>query len=166
MENASKALIIAGGILVGLIIIGLLVIVLTNVGAFNKGAEEIKQSEQIAAFNKQFESYNKQILRGAEVATVINKIRNNNKTFEDNIDYQIKWKIILEEDAFVPLTKGEYNENNYKRYKEVTENASQFTKFKELYFKCTKMEYNSKTGRVENIEFTKYNQSVVNNWYS
>ena len=59
MENASKALLIAGGILLALLIIGSLVLLFSNLQDYqNKTNISVRQS-QIAEFNNQFEPYNK-----------------------------------------------------------------------------------------------------------
>ena len=58
MENASKALIIAGGFLIAILVISLLVTGWNKLTYFSKTQEEIQTVEQIIEFNKEFESYN------------------------------------------------------------------------------------------------------------
>lgn len=76
MENASKALIIAGAILLSILIIGLGMVVYNNsnstVGKSNMSAEEVN------AFNSQFESYEGN-QKGSNVRALINKINSSNK---------------------------------------------------------------------------------------
>ena len=84
MENASKALIIAGGILLGMIILGLLVFTWHAVRNLNLTADDLKKQDEISAFNKQFESYSRYVVRGADVASIINKITDNNNTYGED----------------------------------------------------------------------------------
>lgn len=78
MENASKALAIAGGILIAVMILVALVSMVQNSSQYSKSVEEQKKIEQITKFNKEYESYQKKLMRGTDVITVINKANNNN----------------------------------------------------------------------------------------
>ena len=57
MENASKALLIAGGILIALIIISLLVVMFTQIGDYQKSQSSGSKESQLAEFNRDFERY-------------------------------------------------------------------------------------------------------------
>ncbi len=72
MENASKALIMAGGIFLAIIILTLGVYVYTSIHGIANSQDSKKLQEQLVAFNKKYESYNKSIMYGADVITVIN----------------------------------------------------------------------------------------------
>lgn len=89
MENASKALIIAGGVLIALIIITMFIIMFNNLANVKKNQEEQIKTEQISAFNAEFEAYNKKLMYGTDVITLINKVVENNKKYMDNAEYQI-----------------------------------------------------------------------------
>ena len=54
MENASKALLIAGGILIALIIISLLVVMFTQIGDYQKSQSSGSKESQLAEFNRDF----------------------------------------------------------------------------------------------------------------
>ena len=56
MENASKALLMAGGVLLALLIIGVGVYMSNTMNAVQKEQEESKQVEIITEFNKKFEN--------------------------------------------------------------------------------------------------------------
>jgi len=97
MENASKALIIAGGMLLAIITLSLIVYMTTSTGRIGKAQDEKKATEQLVAFNMQYEAYNKQVMYGTEVITVINKAIDYNKKLnpldaEDDIKITIKLK--------------------------------------------------------------------------
>ena len=79
MENASKALIIAGAILLSILIIAL------GVFVFNQAKSALGNTglsdQEVAAFNSKFDSYEgKQ--KGSSVKALINAVRNYNKSAE------------------------------------------------------------------------------------
>ena len=53
MENASKALIMAGGVLISLMVIGLLVLFYNNLSGMQKIKTDSETEQQAAEFNKQ-----------------------------------------------------------------------------------------------------------------
>ena len=73
MENASKALLMAGGILIAILIIALLVRTATTVSAFQKARLTEEEQEQLVAFNEQYTKYLNQYVYGTDVATLRNK---------------------------------------------------------------------------------------------
>ena len=89
MENASKALLIAGGVLIALIILAMLLAMFNSMSNIQKEQEEQIKIEQIAAFNSEFEAYNKKVMYGTDVITLINKVAENNKKYLGNSNYQI-----------------------------------------------------------------------------
>ena len=95
MENASKALLIAGGVLITIIIISVLVYVFNQFKSVPRTQEEVKQAEQLAEFNKKYESYNKKNMYGTDIITVINMARNNNETYRMDHNYQIEISVTV-----------------------------------------------------------------------
>ena len=81
MENASKALIIAGAILLSILIISLGIMIFNSA----KGAANTDQLQgvEISSFNEQFTQYEREKVRGAQINSLISTIRNNNVTNED-----------------------------------------------------------------------------------
>ena len=79
MENAAKALLIAGGILIAIILIALFLNMYNKMASFQNTQEEKKEAEQLLAFNSEYEMYDKKILYGADIITLINKAVENNK---------------------------------------------------------------------------------------
>ena len=109
MENASKALLIAGGILLALLTISLVMIMYNNLQSMQNAQEQKLATEQLLAFNKEYEAYNKSLLYGTDVITVVNKAINNNRNMDikpteekyyvnviikTNLDKEFKTKII------------------------------------------------------------------------
>ena len=73
MENASKALLMAGGILIAMLIIAVLVRSFTTVSIFQKAKLSEEEQAELVAFNEQYTKYLGQYVYGTEVITVINK---------------------------------------------------------------------------------------------
>lgn len=82
MENASKALLIAGGILLAILILGLLALLLSSISSNQLAEEKKTEAKQLQEFNQQWEAYNKKALFGSEIITVVNKAIQNNESAE------------------------------------------------------------------------------------
>lgn len=126
MENAANALKIAGGILLAILTISLLVYMVANISSVAEKQAKVKEAKQIKAWNTEWEAYNKKVLYGADVLTVVNKA-------ESEKDYSVNVKVF-----FSDGTEMHKNEIQNK-----TVNV----------FKCIKMETDTSTGRIQNIEF-------------
>ena len=74
MENASKALIIAGSLLISLVIAGALVLMISNLSAYQGSNIQNTREAQIQYFNQEFLTYNRKNIRGNEILTLINKV--------------------------------------------------------------------------------------------
>lgn len=79
MENASKALLMAGGVLIALLTISLLVLMFNQIGTFYSGEENVERDEQTAKFNLEYEAYNRNDVRGTELLSLLNKVANYNE---------------------------------------------------------------------------------------
>lgn len=89
MENASKALLIAGGVLIALVIISMFILMFSRISNIQEEQEKKTQMEQLTAFNEEYEAYNKKVMYGTDVITLINKTAENNKKYSENADYKI-----------------------------------------------------------------------------
>ena len=132
MENATKALSIAGAILITIIIIALGVQVYNGIKELPMSEEERLEAEEIEKFNSKFNIYNNKSLYKAEFKSVINKIIDNNKTYPE---YQIKININ-------GTDKADSEAQIWINDEEGTLNA---------YWRCIKIEYNE--GRISKMYF-------------
>lgn len=82
MENASKALLMAGGILLAVLVLGLLGLLLSSITSKKLSEEKSLEAQQLQEFNQQWEAYNKKALYGTDIITVVNKAIENNKKVE------------------------------------------------------------------------------------
>lgn len=130
MENAAQALLIAGGILITIVILSMVVVMFNNLKTIGNAQADKKEVESIAKWNAEWEAYNKNILYGADVLTIVNKANNNNI----NGDYI---EIIIDGVDKKGNTITNENISNYK-----TE-----------IFECTEVEYNKNSGKISKMAF-------------
>ena len=83
MENVTKALLIAGGVLFAVLILTLLVIFYNQISSYYTEQNNAKMNEQVVEFNNKFENYNGQTVRGNELISVMNKVVDYNRTYSD-----------------------------------------------------------------------------------
>ncbi len=83
MENASKALLMAAGVLIGLMIISLAVLLFASFGGTSSQIHDNVEENQISQFNSQFTSYEgKENVTIYDVITMANLATENNKYYE------------------------------------------------------------------------------------
>ena len=81
MENASKALIIAGAIMLSVMIVSLLVYTGKSFGLIAKAEQDAKLTEDKKNFNLQYEVYDKTLMYGTDVLSCLNKAQSNNQKY-------------------------------------------------------------------------------------
>lgn len=83
MENASKALIIAGSVLIGVMIISFLVYTFSIFGKYSSNVEQNRVNQQIEQVNSKFTKYDKLTnLKIHDVVTVAYLANDNNSYFD------------------------------------------------------------------------------------
>lgn len=98
MENATKALEMAGSVLIGLLILGCLVFVYTKISENKKQEDLSDKTLQASEFNKDFEAYNRNNIYGTELFSLANKIDDyNTKEAEAKAYGEISITITLKE---------------------------------------------------------------------
>lgn len=132
MENASKALLIAGGIFLALLTITLLFYMFSNLNTIGEAQTAKIEKRRLDEWNAEWEAYNKQLLQAADVLTVYNKAEQNNLDYNGNTDYYVTVHV-LDKDGRT--------------------NIDIRTKEKAKIFKCVEMKYSQKTGRINDITF-------------
>lgn len=79
MENASKALIIAGSILIALMIIGAVLLMFNSLSDYQNMQDKDIKEAQIVKFNNQYETYNRDNVRGSDLYSLLNKVADYNR---------------------------------------------------------------------------------------
>lgn len=85
MENASKALIMAAGLLIGILILSLAVYLFVSFGSTSSELHKQNEEKQIEQFNSQFTSY-----EGKEGITIYDVVTIANLATENNIYYDFE----------------------------------------------------------------------------
>lgn len=99
MENASKALIIAGGILLAMMILSLMVYMGTTMNDMAESQDRQTLAQQTKEFNDSYLAYNKTRMYGTDVITVVNKAIDYNKRLDtDDEEYFINISLDLKTD--------------------------------------------------------------------
>ena len=93
MENASKALLIAAGILVGLIVISMIMVSYRQISSYYQTKEQLEISKQTNNFNEKYIPYNRDDVRGSDLLSLINRIVNFNTINPDDDSITISIKI-------------------------------------------------------------------------
>lgn len=172
MENAAKALEIAGGVLIALLIISLFVYMFNQVSYHQSMQNQNLETQKLEAFNKTYEAYNKSILYGADVISVINMAISNNylETMDGNpydetdanyinvifkLNEDITTKIVavefgetVEEGEVVQLTDGSLAEETRLNAKDGTGDQIEYTISDEELMKKIELILPSETGTV------------------
>ena len=73
MENATKALLMAAGILIAIIILSLAIAVYGRISGFYQTKQRNISEEQLAAFNTEYSVYDRDDVSGFELVSLINK---------------------------------------------------------------------------------------------
>ena len=177
MENASKALIIAGGMLIAILVVSLLVVGWNNLTDYNRAREKIDTVEQILKFNKEFESYNKGVVRGYELVSLSNLVLDTNTRYSadqgyKNIEVYVKFlkgtTVVdnLADDKAKKIVTDDYvNLNTFMEnyYTSAIGKTADFAKiYKEAYFQCDRIVYDGEdeesngkgSARVQRMYFT------------
>lgn len=79
MENASKALIMAGSVLIAIMIIGALLLMFNSLSSYQNTEIQNEREAQTLAFNNQFSTYNRDNVRGSELYSLLNKVVDYNR---------------------------------------------------------------------------------------
>lgn len=170
MENASKAIIIVGGVLIAILVVSLLVMGWNQISDYNKKEEQIETREQIMKFNKEFESYNKAVVYGYQLVSLNNLIEDANSRYL-GVDASGKYRTdsgYKEIKAYVKFEKGttvyersgnikallEYTDlkqyiDNFYNYS-INHGDKDYEKiFKESYFQCDNIVYDGENDNGE-----------------
>ena len=125
MENASKALIMAAGVLIALMITGALLLMFNNLSNYQETDTQNTRESQIVEFNNQFETYDRSNVRGNELISLTNRIIDYNERKTSDISDEKYEKMVIEIKGIKPenflyeqdnseLIKTSYNQDNIK----------------------------------------------------
>lgn len=150
MENASKALIMAAGILIGILIISLGVFLFVNFASTSTTLHAKIKQEQIDQFNAQFTSYEaKDDNTIYDILTLVNLAKNNNNYYELEKSEEGNYYITISKTNNSNLEKLSENQLNIL----LKEDVSRQTEGKLPMYTC-QVEISQITGIVNSVRFT------------
>lgn len=125
MENATKALLIAASILITIMVVTLLLMLYNQISSYYNTLHEEKEVEQLADFNKIFENYHRENIRGTELLSLMNRVIDYNERLTEGTKTEYpKINVTIEigdVDSFkysnndTPIFKGaKKNDKNYR----------------------------------------------------
>ena len=178
MENASKALLMAAGVLIGIMVLSLAVYLFVTFGSTSAQMHQQKEQDQLNQFNSQFTSYEgKEDITIYDIVTVANLATENNKYYEfdtktslprnNKVSENYIWVVVSSREYSTGkiLTFGKEKDSAFinKEYNDVINGdlrqiGSNYSTFGEdayyLYkYKC-ETDISSITGRVYKVIFT------------
>ena len=94
MDNASKALLMAGGMLLAILILTLLIYAWSLFSEYQSSRDDLADIENTAKFNQQFTNYDRDDVQGYELITLVNQIidYNERKTEDTKNDNNVRYK--------------------------------------------------------------------------
>lgn len=97
MENASKALIMAGEVLLSIIIISALLLAFNNLSSYQDVKVKNDRATQIVQFNNKYEVYNNDNVKGSTLYSLLNRVvdYNERKSTEGNEGAEVGYKPIM-----------------------------------------------------------------------
>ncbi len=144
MENASKALIMAGGMLLAIVIITLGVYTYSSLHILSESRNDEVAQQELVDFNRTYEAFNKQLMYGTEVISIMNKANDNNKRYNQDNNYTIE--ISCELKSGLILWNSDYTDH-------IGIQGETFDEFKKKNFQCNGVSYNNRTGRINGMSF-------------
>lgn len=159
MENASNALIIAGGVLIGILILSLAVYLFVDFGSTSAEINKQNEEQQLVLFNTKFTSYeDKEGLTIYDVVTVAGYAKENNKYYgdDDNDKYYVdnyKITVILKGATGIGNGIDRNNLQDVTDYNKLVQDEQKDVITLPTY-KCEVKKYHN-NGRVAEVTFTK-----------
>lgn len=186
MENASKAIVIAGGVLISICVISIFYFMFGQISSTVEKTQPDTLQKEIMDFNTGFEAYNKKIMYGADIISVLNKAIDNNRKYgveiysnpknPDYLDYYVN--VIFTYDNVTYNLKDDFTEYTSKKRNIIQKNFldkagvkddpntledESLHTFKITGFKCIGVSYNQSKnlnntagGRVNEMRFAKF----------
>lgn len=94
MENASKALIMAAGVLIGILILSLAVFLFADFGATSKGVYSQMEERQLTQYNAQYTVYEgRNDITIYDIVSLVNLAQENNEKYKDYTTYESEYEV-------------------------------------------------------------------------
>ena len=154
MENASKALLMAGGVLITLLVIGAFMLMINTVSDYQKSNSQITSNTQLVKFNEQFTQYIRNDLKGVDLISLTNRVDDYNKKTGGvgEIDYseKITLTININRAKYIDLLGGE-EPTVFTKPKYVIDARGDVNGFYDNITKCRKLEENNSINNLKKL---------------
>lgn len=156
MENASKALLMAAGVLIGIVLLTMFVYLFSSYSETNQSLQTQIELGQIQSFNNKYLSYDRlENLTAYDINTVVNMANDNNDYYGVTEKTDTNYYIAVYVDG-VETTNLQITKENLDGYMDYS-NDQLVGNFKELKkYKCN-VHVNPNTYLVDEIRFTENN---------
>ena len=156
MENASKALLMAGGVLIGILVLSLAVYLFATFGADSRRIQAQIDERQLTQYNAQYTIYDgRSDITIYDIISVANLAKENNDYYNSFSDYESEYKVTVSlagigADSATEFQDKENKQEYLKEYSKIEENNGEL-----IYrFNCSNITYHS-NGKVKSIKFQK-----------
>ena len=147
MENASKALIIAGSVLISIMVISLGVFLFTNFSDTGKVIYDENTKKTIAEFNTNFTKYeNSTEVTAQDIVTIANLARDNNVHYQVSKGDSSYITVLFKNDPMEIKSIKELN--NFIQNNAYNSNGTSLK-----YYTCNSIEIDKNTRRVKKVTF-------------
>ncbi len=150
MENTSKALLIAAGVLIGILVLSLAIYLIITFGSYSARIQDQNEQKLLTEFNSQFLVYEgRENLTIYDVINIANLAKENNDKYELNKSYKND-----KSSAYISVKLNTDNlesksiEELYTKYIKLTPDEN-LTKL----YSCKKVSISNITGRVYQVNF-------------
>lgn len=154
MENASNALMIAGGVLIGILLVTIIIVSFNGAADLAKSYDSRISATSLQAFNSNFEKYTDGDVDIQAIITMTHFAKDYNTKNELTKDDSIYISVVCDNKALEEKTDDELiafmQENTFLKDDAGKEDKTTFQKYT-----CKSIEYNENTGTVTKITFKK-----------
>lgn len=150
MENASKALLIAAGVLIGILVLSLAIYLIITFGSYSSRIQDQNEQKLLTEFNSQFLVY-----EGRENLTIYDVINIANLAKENNDKYELNKSYKNDKSSAYISVKLNTDNLESKSIEELYSSYIKLTPDKNLtkLYKCKKVSISNITGRVYQVNF-------------
>lgn len=127
MENATKALEMAAGVLIAILVIGLCAYAYNNLSEEKKIEQSAESASQATDFNKTYEAFNKSGLQGSEILSLANKIADYNTKEAEKKGYQ-KMELSVTINNTTTQNSTYFTKKRYENAKDITDEYKTLSK--------------------------------------
>lgn len=153
MENASKALLISGGILIAIIILTMGVYLFATYGQLGEEYQKNLSSGEIRKFNSNFIQFEeRENITAQEIVTLYKFVKSYNEKNEI-LTSITAIQVSNVTGSNIPNSSNDLSESDLIEF--IKNNSNDSANNKIIYFECTNIEYDESTGMVNKIEFKK-----------